>query len=1172
MTYSITIKNLFNNIVKRKNFESNFIIESEKNKNDYHLDEAYYKIILYLASKMACEKNDDVNLYEIVSINNIGYYPLIVDLKIRFTLSPKLKINSEEFDSLTGNILTVTIYNIIDLMNKIFKMFDIRSISTECIENEMLFIPSVFTSFKYELKQGNYGFAEYNIQLRYYYLRFDSLNNPKNELFETIGNIFNNKFVIDTGNKNIVYKDCIFDKLIFVGNNKSFPIYNINNNNNLLFNGCFTVNDCDFVKVDTAEYFRSEYHGLFSVKPESAINKKELYDKLIKETDINFLSEKSSVDSLEKDKISDVNKNIENYFPYFLSLKYCSKNKFVFEKNVEENNLNENEENITFEYNWIMYNTTINGKVVQDYTSEINKAATVRNLIKIIDHKRICNEIYFYKICKIIHDAYSNNNNEAPIEDRDIDRGFEYWFSLILKCLNFNNSKDFDNYHFSKQKEIKKYQTLLDLKIKEELKKIEDHDRNIYRQKYKEEIIQDHISKSSKENKIFDSSQYQFTDLEISKINSNAEKMVYMKKSTNIYKLNNENNEIIKLRKKIDEEGYVLNFLLSVTIKEVSKKSLREIYRDMSQDMVTRDFRSLIFYAKIDNPSKYSIWHKSFYNYHMVNMLCNPTQNNLIALAFYSIFPSEFVFYEKEWFSLMNNSHIWDKGSSQSHDVQKMISSQFIRIISEFIKYEKYKHEIEKNDDTINEQKDEILKNHGINIEQFEHNFEGLKKILNNNQDIITRQLEKFYKEKDFLKNFDHANKIFSVRNGIIQILKSKAIFRSGEPQDYVKADKSSTVEYDPNLTFDSPHVKLFMDWMEKCFVDYTFEEHIRKDGTKKLVEIKNTDLLDYFLVLCSSFLEMGSKDKKLFFFYGPRGNNSKSELIKLFEQTFGNYLCKVPQNIFTEKGNTGGASPEEYRTKNTLLNIIDEVREGTVFLKDKIKKETGGDSRFKRTLFKEGEDVKQTSKIIVSTNAIPIIEDPDEPTIERLCIIPFYTKWDKYAPTDEISKKKERHYERMQDFSIIASKLPPAMLYVFVQYYSRYASYGIDDPPQVVIDVTNEYVTKIDKYWKFISEFIDIGAPTDFINIGELYQKNFKDWYSNFHGRYIPDITNFISSMNPKLEKLRNFETIVNGKDGIWKGFKLKKPLNTSQRSFVNNYNKREDQMEVSSGAIITA
>ena len=553
-------------------------------------------------------------------------------------------------------------------------------------------------------------------------------------------------------------------------------------------------------------------------------------------------------------------------------------------------------------------------------------------------------------------------------------------------------------------------------------------------------------------------------------------------------------------------------------------------------------------------------------------MLCNPTSNYLIALAFYSIFPSEFVYCKDNWYSLINNSHVWDQADRNGYIVEKLLSSKFIRIIREFINYEKYKNEINKNNDLIDDDETAKIQNQTKDILQFETNFKHIEKTLNSHQNVILIQTKKFYSDPNFLKYFDHVNKLFSVRNGIIQILKSKAIFRQGEPQDYISLGKSSMIMYDSNLTFENTYVKIFMKWMKKCFVKYNYEKTTVNGKTILKKISKNTDLLDYFLVVCSSFLESGCKDKKLFFFYGPKGNNSKSELIKLFEQTFGNYLCKISQSIF-QNGDSGNANPGEFRTKGTLLNIIDEVKEGTVFETDKIKKETGGDSRYKRTLFSEGEDVKQTSKIIVSTNAIPFVKDQDEPTIDRFCILPFYTKWDRYANEDPDVQKMERRYPLISNFSEISKKLPSALLFVLVQYYPRYADYGIYNPPQEVIDVTNEYIIKIDRYWSFVTQFIENGSESDYIKISEVYQNYFKEWYELYYYVKVPNITTFTSCMESKLSKLKNFQVSISSKDGFWKGFKIKKQESSGKhnKNFYNYHQqKREDDNEVSVGTVV--
>jgi len=532
----------------------------------------------------------------------------------------------------------------------------------------------------------------------------------------------------------------------------------------------------------------------------------------------------------------------------------------------------------------------------------------------------------------------------------------------------------------------------------------------------------------------------------------------------------------------------------------------------------------------------------------MSNALLFPNDKSELAFVFYLIYITDFNYANcigngKGWYTLKEGSHLWRyEGNTENCIlIEKLLSDDFRYFIDEYLVFEESQIRMLNENSEDYRIQNEIYKKKKSNYENI------LKDKLGSDNGTYTKKIRVRFDDPNFIKYIDSNNKIFSVKNGVIDILRDKAEFRLGDPQDYIT--KTSPIMYNNKLSFKDPLVIDFMDWMDKCFVDYYYNED--KHGNLTL-KYKDQDLMDYFLVVCSSFLEGGNKDKKIFFFFGPRGHNSKSAVVALLELTFGSYFCKSPESTFMSKGvnNAGNADPSDARTKNTRINCIDETREDSTFEKNEVKKKTGNDSRYTRGLYSDGEDIKQTSKYLVSTNAIPYIKDPDEALIERLCVIPFKSIWSEYADNDINIQRRDRCYKRIFDFNEIIKTYGSACLYVFVQYYSRYAKYGIGNPPPVIIDEINNYVSKIDRYIIFIDLYIDVGTKDDYLLISDAY-KHFKTWYENFYKvKDIPTCDIFSSAMEQKLELL-SFSKRENNKSGCWKGIKLK-PTKGNTNTFI--------------------
>ena len=73
---------------------------------------------------------------------------------------------------------------------------------------------------------------------------------------------------------------------------------------------------------------------------------------------------------------------------------------------------------------------------------------------------------------------------------------------------------------------------------------------------------------------------------------------------------------------------------------------------------------------------------------------------------------------------------------------------------------------------------------------------------------------------------------------------------------------------------------------------------------------------------------------------------------------------------------------------------MLDEPENDAILNKGAIKRYTGGDSFYGRMLHDNGGDIELTFKMIMSTNEIPKIADPDQAVEDRVKIFPFFGKW----------------------------------------------------------------------------------------------------------------------------------------------------------------------------------
>jgi P4 family phage/plasmid primase-like protien len=259
--------------------------------------------------------------------------------------------------------------------------------------------------------------------------------------------------------------------------------------------------------------------------------------------------------------------------------------------------------------------------------------------------------------------------------------------------------------------------------------------------------------------------------------------------------------------------------------------------------------------------------------------------------------------------------------------------------------------------------------------------------------------------------------------NGVIEVIGKNIIFRNGKPEDYITRSTGIFLINDPpeKVSNDRYMIKL-TNWLHKVFID--------------------EDLLEYFIRVCSSLLYRKNREK-LFFIMTGSGDNSKSAIKKLIENTLGEYSFTLPNNFLAKKDKLGHKT-ELHSTKYRSVCFIQENDVTDILISGKIKELTGNDTVYSRELFQKGENQSINFKCFLMCNEVPCFTNVDAAIKRRIVIIPFNSKWSSTPPETKDERYTRRIFKLKVDFEDNIPKMAPYFLYVLFHNYREYEKNGI--------------------------------------------------------------------------------------------------------------------------------
>jgi P4 family phage/plasmid primase-like protien len=375
-------------------------------------------------------------------------------------------------------------------------------------------------------------------------------------------------------------------------------------------------------------------------------------------------------------------------------------------------------------------------------------------------------------------------------------------------------------------------------------------------------------------------------------------------------------------------------------------------------------------------------------------------------------------------------------------------------------------------------------------------------KMVAYKENVMTECKRLFYLEK-FEEKLDSKCQLIGFDNGVYDLELQE--FREGRPEDYISFTTGCNyVPYDAEHPF-SKQIAAFLGQVLP-------KEHIRK----------------YVLSLFASFLNGNIREERFHIWTGV-GSNGKSKLIDLFEQSFGDYCCKFPVTLLTQKrAASNAASSELARAKGKRFSVLQEPSEDEKLNVGLMKELSGGDKIQARALFKEPIEFKPQFKMVLVCNHLPNVPSDDGGTWRRIRLVEFTSRF-----TANPDPEKENEFPIDTDLSYRFVDWREHFMALLIQCYSIYRKEGITEPEEV-LKCTKEYQKNNDYFLEFVEAELERNDMS-FLSVNDAFTV-FKTWQRD----NAPGLKITKKDVTTGVDKTCGKRVHVNRVEG-WKGWRVK-------------------------------
>lgn len=468
---------------------------------------------------------------------------------------------------------------------------------------------------------------------------------------------------------------------------------------------------------------------------------------------------------------------------------------------------------------------------------------------------------------------------------------------------------------------------------------------------------------------------------------------------------------------------------------------------------------TLHMWAKHDAPDEY----RMLVRRDLENLIarCTTGAHNDVARVLYHMYRYDYVcasIRNKCWYEFRD--HRW-RPSDCAYTLRKKISNELVR---EFIavsnQYLQLSH-LQGSDGPHHDPAAEAEANRLIDVAHKLTSISVRLRTTTFKENVMKECCELFYHEK-FEEKLDSFCHLIGFENGVYDLEAME--FREGRPDDFVSF--TTGVRYEP-WREDDERVRDVQDFLEKV--------------------LPNKDVREYVLRVLARSLNGHVREERFHVWTGS-GSNGKSKTVELFEKAFGDYCCKFPVTLLTQKrAASNAANSEVARAKGKRFGVLQEPSEDEKLNIGLMKELTGGDKIMTRKLYSEPQEWKPQWTLVLLCNHLPNVPSDDGGTWRRIRVVEFNSRFvenphpdrpNEFAADPELSKKFDSWKEPFMS--------------MLIEVYRVSGHQRLVEPEEVTA-CTREYQKNNDHMADFVDTCL-IREEGSVVSVMDAFQE-LKDW-----------------------------------------------------------------------------
>lgn len=233
-----------------------------------------------------------------------------------------------------------------------------------------------------------------------------------------------------------------------------------------------------------------------------------------------------------------------------------------------------------------------------------------------------------------------------------------------------------------------------------------------------------------------------------------------------------------------------------------------------------------------------------------------------------------------------------------------------------------------------------------------------------------------------------------------------------------------------------------------------------------------NAELITYLQRMVGYCLTGSTREHALFFLYGT-GANGKSVFVNVLSTLLGDYATNAPMDMFMETRSDRHPTDMAGLRGARFVSSI-ETEQGRRWAESKLKALTGGDKISARFMRQDFFEYLPQFKLLTAGNHKPSIRNVDEAMKRRLHLIPFTVT----IPSDKRDKQLTEKLLAERD----------GIMTWAVEGCLAWQRQGLQ-PPQLVLDATEEYFEEEDAVGEFVEEECQVSSLAR-EGISAIYQR----------------------------------------------------------------------------------